>query len=63
MVGDPSEITVFQLPKFKAEATKLIGAGGIEAVAIYLSEHGGCRRRDAGSGRSAETALGGEGKG
>ena len=33
------EITVLQLPKFKAEATELIGADGIEAVAGYLAEH------------------------
>ena len=33
------EITVLQLPKFKAEATKLIGADGIEAVAVYLIKH------------------------
>lgn len=37
MVSDGPEITVLQLPKFKAEATKLIGADGIEAVAIYLT--------------------------
>jgi hypothetical protein len=33
------EITVLQLPKFKAEATELIGADGIEAVAVYLIDH------------------------
>jgi hypothetical protein len=32
------EITVLLLPKFKAEATELIGAEGIEAVAAFLSE-------------------------
>jgi len=35
-VNDAREITVFQLPKFKAEATELIGSEGIDAVAIYL---------------------------
>jgi len=35
-VDDAPEITVFQLPKFKAEATDLIGADGIEALAVYL---------------------------
>ena len=30
------EITVLQLPKFKAEATKLVGAEGIDAVAAFL---------------------------
>lgn len=28
-----------QLPKFKAEATELIGAAGIEALAVYLIDH------------------------
>lgn len=36
MVSDRPEITVLQLPKFKTEATDLIGADGIEAVAVYL---------------------------
>jgi len=30
------EITVLLLPKFKAEATELIGRDGIEALAVYL---------------------------
>jgi len=38
-VDDEPEITVLQLPKFKAEATGLIGADGIEAVADYLIDH------------------------
>jgi hypothetical protein len=33
------EITVLQLPKFKAVATELIGPDGIEALAVYLIEH------------------------
>ena len=33
------EITVLQLPRFKAEATELIGTDGIEAVAEYLADH------------------------
>jgi hypothetical protein len=33
------EITVLQLQKFKAEATELIGADGIEALAVYLINH------------------------
>jgi hypothetical protein len=36
---DVPEITVLQLPKFKAEATELIGAEGIEALAVYLIDH------------------------
>jgi RelE toxin of RelE / RelB toxin-antitoxin system len=39
MVDDAPEITVLQLPKFKAEATELIGADGIEALAVYLIDH------------------------
>lgn len=38
-MDDAPEITVLQLPKFKAEATELIGADGIESVAIYLIDH------------------------
>jgi len=37
-VDDASEITVLQLPKFKDEATELIGANGIAALAGYLIE-------------------------
>lgn len=36
VVDDEPEITVLQLPKFKAEATELIGADGIEALAVHL---------------------------
>ena len=32
---DKPDITVLQLPKFKAEATKLIGVDGIEALAEH----------------------------
>ena len=38
-MDDAPEITVLQLPKFKAEAGDLIGADGIEALAIYLIDH------------------------
>lgn len=41
MLPDAFEITVLQLPKFEAEATALIGADGIEAVAVYLAGHPG----------------------
>lgn len=37
-VGDAPEITVLLLPKFRAEATGLIGSDGIESVAAYLKE-------------------------
>ena len=36
---DAGDITVLQLPKFKAQATELIGAAGIEALATYLADH------------------------
>src|SRR5580700_12281440 len=39
MVDYDPEITVLQLPKFKAEATGLIGSEGIEAVALFLIDH------------------------
>jgi hypothetical protein len=35
-VDNAAEIAVLQLPKFKAEASALIGADGIEAVAGLL---------------------------
>lgn len=38
-MADASEIAVFQLPKFKAEAVDLVGFAGIEALASYLAEH------------------------
>lgn len=38
IVDDVPEISVLQLPKFKAEATDLIGLGGIEELALYLFE-------------------------
>ena len=30
---------MLQLPKFKAEATALVGPDGIEAIAVYLIDH------------------------
>jgi hypothetical protein len=38
-VDGAAEITVLQLPKFKAEATDLIGTEGIQALAEYLADH------------------------
>jgi hypothetical protein len=63
-VDGSSEITVLQLPKFKAEATELIGAGGIEAVAVYLIDHpdAGDVIPDAGGGRKLRWAAKGKGK-
>jgi hypothetical protein len=39
MADNAPEITVLQLPRFKAEARDLIGTDGIEAVAVYLANH------------------------
>jgi hypothetical protein len=39
VVDDAPEITVLQLPKFKAEAMELIGTDGIEELAVYLIDH------------------------
>lgn len=39
MMDDAPEIAVLQLLKFKVEATELIGAHGIEGLAIYLLDH------------------------
>lgn len=54
VVEDSPEITVLQLPKFKSEATGLIGTDGIEALAVYLIDHP--------DGRSPEAAMGSEGQ-
>jgi hypothetical protein len=64
MVGDAPEITVLQLPKFKAEATELIGADGIEAVAVYLIDHpdAGNVIPSAGGARKLRWAAKGKGK-
>jgi hypothetical protein len=39
LADDAAEITVLQLPKFKAEATALVGSDGIEAIAVYLIDY------------------------
>lgn len=64
VVGDAPEITVLQLPKFKAEATKLIGADGIEALAVYLIDHpdAGDVIPGAGGARKLRWAAKGKGK-
>jgi hypothetical protein len=63
-VDDAPEITVLQLPKFKAEATELIGTGGIEAVAVYLVGHpdAGDVIPGAGGARKLRWAAKGKGK-
>src|ERR1700676_5092305 len=64
MVDDTPEITVLLLPKFKAEATGLIGADGIEAVAVYLVDHpdAGDVIPGAGGARKLKWAARGKGK-
>ncbi len=63
-MGDASEITVLQLPKFKTEATELIGADGIGAVAVYLVDHSdaGDVIPGAGGARKLRWAAKGRGK-
>ena len=61
--SDAPEITVLQTPKFKAEATELIGADGIEAVADYLIERPEAGAVIAGGGvRKLRWAAKGKGK-
>jgi len=68
-VDDVPDITVLQLPKFKAEATELIGRSGIAVLAAYLASRpdagdvipgaGGARKlRWAAKGRGNEAASG-----
>ena len=57
------EITVLQLPKFKAEATELIGQDGIEALAGYLSEHPGAGDVIPGSGGARKLRWAAKGRG
>ena len=60
-MNNAPEITVLQLPKFKAEATELIGADGIDSLAVYLIDHPDAGDVVPGSGWSPEIAMGGEG--
>jgi hypothetical protein len=64
VLDDAPEVTVLQLPKFKAEAAKLIGADGIEAVAVYLIDHphAGDVIPGAGGARKLRWAAKGKGK-
>jgi hypothetical protein len=63
-VDDAPEITVLQLPKFKAEATALVGPDGIEAIAVYLIDHpdAGVVIADAAGARKLRWAAKGKGK-
>ena len=61
-MDDAPEITLLQLPKFKAEATELIGVDGMEDLAVRLVGNPDAGDVIRGSGRSPETAMGGEGQ-
>jgi hypothetical protein len=61
-VDEAPEITILQLPKFKAEAMELIGPDGIEALAVYLIDHPDAGDVITGSGESQEAAMGSEGQ-
>ena len=63
MLDDAPEVTVLQLPKFKAEATALIGADGVEAVAIYLAGRPGAGDVIPGSGGARKLRWVAKGKG
>ena len=58
-----NEITVLQLPKFKAEASELIGADGIEALASYLADHPGAGDVMPGAGGVRKLRWAAKGKG
>ena len=63
MVDDTPEITVLQLPKFKPEATELIGTDGIDAVAVYLIDHPGAGDVIPGAGGSRKLRWAAKGRG
>lgn len=57
------EIAVLQLPKFKAEATRLVGTDGIEALAVYLIDHPDAGDVIPGSGGARKLRWAAKGKG
>ena len=63
MVDHAPEITVLQLPKFKAEATELIGVAGIEGVAVYPIDHPGAGDVIPGAGGARKLRWAAMGKG
>ena len=63
MVDQAPEITVLQLPKFKAEATELIGVAGIEGVAVYLIDHPDAGNVIPGAGGARKLRWAAKGKG
>ena len=62
-MDDARDLRVLQLPKFKAEATELIGADGIEALAVYLSDHPDAGAVIPGSGGARKLRWAAKGKG
>src|ERR1043166_4874222 len=62
-LDNAAEITVLQLPKFKAEATELIGTEGIEALAAYLIDHSHAGDVIPGSGGVRKLRWAAKGKG
>jgi hypothetical protein len=62
-VHEEPVITVLQLPKFRARATKLIGADGIDALAIYLIDHSDAGDVIQGSGGVRKLRWAAKGKG
>jgi hypothetical protein len=63
MVDHAPEITDLQLPKFKAEATELIGVAGIEGVAVYLIDHPDAGNVIPGAGGARKLRWAAKGKG
>jgi len=63
MVNDDPEFTVLQLPKFKAEATELIGTDGIQSVAVYLTDHPDAGEVIPGAGGARKLRWAAKGKG
>ncbi len=63
MVEFAPEVAVLQLPKFKAEAAKLIGAEGIEAAAAYLVGHPTAGQVIPGAGGARKLRWAAKGKG
>jgi hypothetical protein len=63
VVDGPREPVVLALPKFKEDATRLIGAEGIEAVAAYLIGHPDSGLVIPGSGGARKLRWAAKGKG
>lgn len=62
-MNDAVDITVLQLPKFKTEATQLIGAAGIEALAAFLADRPDAGEVIPGAGGARKLRWAAKGKG